>query len=478
MNHQSQDRAGSRATRLIVLVAIGAAFMAALDLFAVNVAFDDIGRDFGVGTPGGPTPADLSWILTAYAVVYAAGLVPFGRLADRYGIRRTFIAGLLVFTLSSAGCAASGDVWTLVGLRALQAAGASAMTPSSVGLLTASLPAEQRAGAVRLWAATGSLAAAIGPTVGGLLAQVSWHWVFLVNLPVGLALVVGALRVIPGTARRGDALRPDLVGAAAVAIGVALFALALSRSDDWGWTSGWTWAVLGGSALTLAFFGWQSSRHPAPVIAPELFALPSFRDGNLAMLTFNAAFAASLLAGVLWMEQIWGYDVVRTGLALAPGPLVGFASTFLVPRLVPGWSAGARVFVGALLGAVALALLAGSMGPEPGYLSDFLPGWVLLGLAVGFVLPSLFAGAAHELATEHAATGSGVINMARQIGYVIGFSGLFAFIGADQGIAAVDGLRRALAAAAVTMLVAAAVGLSLALRSRASRPASVAEVVA
>src|SRR4051812_45837846 len=130
----------SQRTKLVVLVTIGAAFMSSLDLFVVNVAFDDIGRDLGVGRPGGPSAADLSWVLNAYAVVFAALLVPFGRLADRYGRKRLFVAGLAIFVLASAACAASGDVWSLVGFRTLQAAGAAAMTPTSLSILMGALP--------------------------------------------------------------------------------------------------------------------------------------------------------------------------------------------------------------------------------------------------------------------------------------------------------------------------------------------------
>jgi len=141
MGSESQTAAPtSWASRAVLLVTVGAAFLSSLDLFVVNVAFDAIGRDLGVGRADGPSPGDLSWVLNAYAVVVAALLVPFGRLADRYGRRRLFLLGVAVFTLSSAACAVSGDVWFLVACRALQAVGAAAMTPTSLGILLAALP--------------------------------------------------------------------------------------------------------------------------------------------------------------------------------------------------------------------------------------------------------------------------------------------------------------------------------------------------
>lgn len=211
--------------------------MSSLDLFVVTVAFDDIGSSLGVGRPGGPTAADLSWVLNAYAVVFAALLVPFGRLADRYGRKHLFIGGLVVFVLASVACAASGDVWALVAFRALQASGAAAMTPTSLSILLAVLPSERRAGGVRLWAATGAIAAAIGPSVGGLLTQVGWEWVFLINLPMGIALLVLAAREVHEVRPGDDAHTPDLLGAVLFAAAVGPLALGLVKSPAWGWAA-------------------------------------------------------------------------------------------------------------------------------------------------------------------------------------------------------------------------------------------------
>ena len=165
--------------------------MASLDLFVVNVAFDEIGRDLGTASV-----SDLSWVLNAYAVAYAAFLVPFGRLADRHGRKAMFLVGLGTFTLASAACAAAPGVWWLVAARTVQAIGAAALTPASLGLLLTAVAPQRRAAAVRIWAASGAVAAAFGPVVGGVLVQVSWHWAFLVDVPIGvLALVTAALRV-------------------------------------------------------------------------------------------------------------------------------------------------------------------------------------------------------------------------------------------------------------------------------------------
>jgi len=169
----------SQRSSVVLAVASLAAFMASLDVFIVNVAFDDIGTDFS-----GATLDQLSWVLSAYAIVYAALLVPAGRIADRYGRKGGFLAGLALFTAASAACAASDGVWWLVGFRIVQAIGAAILTPASLGLVVASAPLEHRERSVRIWAATGAVAAALGPAVGGVLVEASWRWVFLVNVPV------------------------------------------------------------------------------------------------------------------------------------------------------------------------------------------------------------------------------------------------------------------------------------------------------
>jgi EmrB/QacA subfamily drug resistance transporter len=440
--------------------------MSSLDLFVVNVAFDDIGRDLGIGRPGGPSAADLSWVLNAYAVVFAALLVPFGRLADRYGRKRLFVAGLALFVLASAACAASGDVWSLVGFRTLQAAGAAAMTPTSLSILMGALPPEKRVGAVRLWAATGALAAAFGPTVGGVLTQISWHWVFLINIPVGVVLLWLAVTEIREAKPDDDAERPDLAGAVIFAGSVALLALGLVKSPEWGWGSGRTVISLAGSVVLALLFTWQSRRHISPVIHPELLRVRSFRYANLAMLTFNVAFAAQLLVGILWLQQIWGYSAMRTGFAIAVGPALVPVTAALTHRLLPNMTPARLVAIGSILCAIGNVYLISQMSTHPDYVSAYLPGWALGGIGVGFALPNLMAGGTRDLAADQTATGSGIVSMSRQIGFVIGISILFAIVGTDQGAAAKDGFIQTWWVSAGVLLLAAVTAFGMSARTK------------
>jgi EmrB/QacA subfamily drug resistance transporter len=466
------DRRQTR-SRLVVLVAVGAAFMSSLDLFVVNVAFDDIGASLGVNRPEGPTAADLSWVLNAYAVTYAALLVPFGRLADRYGRKHIFVGGLLLFTSASVACALSGSVWLLVVSRILQAAGAAAMTPTSLSILLAALPAERRMGGVRLWAATGAIAAAIGPSVGGLLTQLGWQWVFLINLPVGAALVVLALREVHEVRPDEEAGVPDLLGAALFAGSVGLLALGLVKSPEWGWLSGRTALALGLALALGILFALRSVRHPSPVIHPELLRVSTFRWAILTMVLFNVSFAINLLAGILWLQQIWGYSALRTGFAVAVGPVLVPVTAALSHRFLATARPARLITVGSLVLALSASFLALRMGPGPSYLTSYLPGWLLGGVGVGLALPNLMAGATHDLGPHLAATGSGVVNMARQIGFVVGVSVLFAIVGDGIGRAAMDAFTTCLLVAAAVLVAAsvAAYGMAARVRPRAPSPA-------
>src|SRR2546427_4076108 len=217
--------------RVLVVVSV-ATFVASLDLFIVNIAFPSIQRDFA-----GTSDATLSWVLSGYAIVTAALLVPAGRLAYLAGRKRLFIAGLAIFVLASALCAAAPGAGWLIAARVLHAAGGAVLMPASLALLLAEFRPRERALAVAVWSATGAIAAAAGPPIGGLLVQASWRWVFLVNLPVGLVTVALAARVL-SESRDPDARRlPDLLSAGLIAFASSALMLAIVQGQSWGWTS-------------------------------------------------------------------------------------------------------------------------------------------------------------------------------------------------------------------------------------------------
>src|SRR3954463_10366634 len=212
----------------VLIVVSAAVFMASLDLFIVNIAFPAIARDFGGGSL-----ASLSWILNAYAIVFAALLVPAGRAADRLGRQRRLIAGLTLFTVASALCAAAPNVELLVAARVLQAVGAASVFPTSLALLLPEFPPAERRKAVSIWPAIGAVAAAAGPPIGGLLVQAGWQLVFLVNVPIGIVVLVVAARVLREQREDASAPRPDLVGALLLTASIGTLTLGIVKAPDW-----------------------------------------------------------------------------------------------------------------------------------------------------------------------------------------------------------------------------------------------------
>ncbi|WNG42629.1 MFS transporter [Archangium violaceum] len=412
----------------VLAVLSAASFLASLDLFIVNVAFEHMGRSFP-----GASLADLSWVLNGYAIAYAALLIPLGRLADRFGRKAGFLLGLGLFTAASAACAASTGLWGLVFSRVAQAVGAALLTPTSLGLLLNATPPDRRTRAVRIWAAVGSLAAAAGPVAGGLLVELSWEWVFLVNLPVGVVALLAAVRLLPDSRDSARGPLPDLLGAGLLGVAMGALSLALVKVEEWGWADARTGVSLLGSAVAGGLFWWRSGGHPAPVIEPALLRVRTFAWANLSAFVFSVAFAANLLASILWMQEVWHYSALRTGLAIAPGPLMVplFASVGqrLSRRVEAGWLAA----LGCVLFAVGATLSMVGVEAVPNYLTGLLPGWMLSGVGVGLVIPTLLASATVELPPTRTATGSAVVNMSRQVGMALGVSLLVALVGASVG---------------------------------------------
>ncbi|MGH3242930.1 MAG: MFS transporter, partial [Spirillospora sp.] len=289
---------------------------------------------------------------------------------------------------------------------------------------------------VRIWSASAALAAAAGPAVGGVLVDVSWRWVFEVNIPIGIAVTLLAVFLVPGSrdvSGGGATARvPDLAGTAVLTLAIAVLALGLVKINDW--PAERTTAAVAAALLGVTWFWLRSRRHPAPVIEPSLLAVRTFSWSNATILLFSVAFAANLLLGVLWMQQIWHYSPIRTGFAVAPGPL-------MVPimAIVAGRLAAARVPVGlitaagCMLCAFGVVMIAMSLGPAPAYTSELLPGWLIGGTGVGLALPTILSAAAVDLPSHRYATGSAVVNMSRQIGSVLGVSLAVAVLGTPHG---------------------------------------------
>ena len=445
----------------ILLVLSAAVFMASLDLFIVNIAFPDIQGNFR-----GTTTAGLSWVLNGYAIVFAALLVPAGRIADRFGRKRAFLAGLLVFAAASALCGLAGSVPLLVAARVLQAGGAAFLMPTSLALLLAEVPAERRPVAIGIWAAAGGVAAAAGPPIGGLLVQASWRLVFLINIPVALAAAAYGARVLTESRDHSGPRLPDLAGTALLVAAIGVLSLGLVEAPTWGWGDPRTLAALAGAAIGLALFVARSARHPSPVVDLAMLRVRSFAASSGAALLFFAAFAAMLLSQVLFLTRVWHDSVLVAGLSLAPGPLM--AAVFSVPAGRMAERVGQRTLAaaGGLLFALSGAWWMWRIGVRPEYAGTLLPTMLAGGTGVGLTIPSLSSAAVSELPPARFATGSAAFAMARQLGSVLGVAVLVAILGNPAPGEAVGAFRDAWVFITAASLAAGVVALSIGSRAR------------
>jgi EmrB/QacA subfamily drug resistance transporter len=455
--------------RLVLLIACASAVLASLDLFIVNVALPQMARDFHLG---GASLGGLSWVLNAYAIVYAALLVLFGRIAERHRRERSFLLGTAVFVAASAACGAASSLPMLIGFRIVQAAGAALLTPASVGLILATFPPERRSGAVRAWTATGGLAAALGPVIGGLLVTASWRWVFFVNVPVGLAALVIGWRRLPCVAGH-PVSPPSVLGALLVTGGVGALSLGLVNGSAWGWGSARTIGGLGVAAVALMLFAAHTAWHARPLIDRALLRLRPFTGASAVAVLFSAAFGAMLLSRVLWLQDVWHWSPLITGLSIAPGPVMVPVFSFLAAgRLAARLGAGAVIAAGCTVFAAGVAWWALAIGLRPDYVGDMLGGMLLTGIGVGLTLPTLMATGTSALPPHSFATGSAAINMLRQVGLAVGVAVLIAVLGTPRSPAStLSAYQRASWVIAAVALAGALVALVLLLTGRRPGPA-------
>ena len=457
---------GTRPGVVFAIVATGVA-LATLDQFIVNIAFSSIERGFDTSL------STLSWVLNGYSIVFAALLVPAGRLADRSGRKLGFLVGVVIFTVASALCAAAPNVEWLISARVVQAIGAALLMPSSLGLLLAAYPPERRAAAVRGWTAVTGASAALGPVLGGLLVSASWRWIFLVNVPIGIAALVLGRRLLPDVRPERTPL-PDLAGAILLVLGIGSLALGLVKAHEWGYGSGRFIAAVAAAVALVVVFVARSARHPSPVVELSLLRLRRFRLAGAATLVYSAGFSAMLLSSILWMQSGWHWGPIRSGLALAPGPLMVPIFSIASGRLIRRVGAGTTAVLGCTVFASGSLYWTARVGMTPHYASELLPGSILTGIGVGLTLPTLIAIGSTALPPERFATGSGILSMGRQLGFTLGVAVLVAILAAPAARAAdLDSFRHSWIAIASISVVAAAMSALLVERRPGTQPDAV-----
>jgi EmrB/QacA subfamily drug resistance transporter len=449
----------------VLLVTSVAVFMSFLDVTIVNIAFPDIRSSFATTSLAG-----LSWILTAYNIVFAALLVPAGRLADRTGRRRTFMGGLVLFLASSVAAGLAPTVDVLVAARVVQAVGAAALVPTSLALLLPEFPLAQRATATGIWGAMGAIAAAVGPSLGGALVDVAgWRWVFFVNVVIGVPALIPARRLLRESREANPGPMPDAAGVALLVAGVALLSLGIVEGQDWGWGGGRVLGALGAGIALLVVFARRSSRHPAPVIEPALFRVRSFAVANAGAFAFALGFYAFLLGNVLFLTGVWHYSILTAGFAMTPGPLMAAVGAVSGGRLADRFGQRAVALPGGLLFGLGTLGLAASTGTTPAYASEILPWLPLTGLGVGLSFSAWGSAAVAELPPSRFATGGAITGCVRQIGAVLGIAILVAVLASATPADPIGPFHDAWHLIAIAGLASAALALGLG-RVRARDP--------
>jgi EmrB/QacA subfamily drug resistance transporter len=413
-----------RSPALILATLCSANVMATMDLFIVNVSLHSIGVGFG-----GEVLSNVAWVLSAYAIVFGALLVPAGRFADRYGRRSSFLIGLSLFTVASLCCAVSPNLWSLVAFRCVQAAGGAILVPASLGLILVALPSDRVLRGVRIWTVSSAISGAIGPVLGGLLTAASWRWIFVINLPIGIATVIAAARWVPNINHNEETRIPDLIGSVLVIVALGAVSLGLLKGPDWGWSDGKIIACWAAAIAGIGLFLLSTRLATVPVVDLAMFKSRVFSTANVTVVIVAAVLAIQLLGMSLFLEQSWHFSTVVTGLGIAPGPVMVYVGSQVGQRLNQRVPVGTVTSGGFAIIGIGIAIIAVTLPHVHSYPAAVLPGWLLSGFGTGLTLPTIIGSGTADLPPAASATGSAVVNMARQLGYSLGTAILVAILG-------------------------------------------------
>ncbi|MDG2113533.1 MAG: MFS transporter [Actinomycetota bacterium] len=354
-------------------------FMVSLEITVISLARDEIAQAFPTASP-----SELSWVITAYNIGVASLLLPSGWAADRYGRRRLFLWGLGIFAVGSTLAGMANSSTFLIAARVLQSVGGALQFPAGLALLLSAFPIQRRQMAIGIWGAMGGLAAALGPSLGALLVDgFGWRAVFLINVPVALmALLVGPKWLAEGLGE-GVPGRVDLISVPLASLGVGSIILGIVQGDSWGWGSGGTLGAFATGVVLIAIFVFRSRTHPVPLFDLALLRLTSYSVANIGGVFFVVAFFGWLVTFPEFIQRTWGWSVLKTGFAIAPGPMVSTIISPLTGRLADRIGNAPILTVGGLTGVGGMALHLVLTDTEPSYFTGiFVPG-LLIGVSAG-----------------------------------------------------------------------------------------------
>ena len=389
-------------------------FMIMLDNTVVNVALPAIQDDLGADL------SQLQWIVTGYALSFAALMLIGGKLADAYGRRLLFVAGIVLFTGASLWCGLADSGEMLIAARVVQGVGAALMNPATLSIIAATFPPKERGMAIGIWAGVSALALAIGPLVGGLLTEhLSWHWIFFVNVPVGvIAVAASFLLITESKDETHESL--DLPGLATSALGLFALTYGLIEANEYGWTSARILGAFVVAVVALVSFVVIERRRRSPMLDLSLFRSGTYAGANLAMLLVALAMFGVFFFVSLYMQNVLGYSAVQAGAAFLPMTVLVILVAPIAGKLSDRHGSRWLMTIGMILLGVQLLYLS-QLGPDAGFW-NLLPGFVVGGLGMSMAMTPTAAAATRAVPVHKAGVGSAVLNAMRQVGGSVGIA--------------------------------------------------------
>ncbi len=419
----------SRTRWLALLVLCAGTLMIVLDTTIVNVALPSIRADLGF------SETSLAWVVNAYLLTFGGFLLLGGRLGDLFGRRRMFLIGIALFTIASIACGLANSQGLLVAARAVQGLGGAVVSAVSLSLMMNLFtePAE-RAKAMGVFGFVAAGGGSIGVLLGGVLTDLlDWHWIFLVNVPIGFAVYVFSLRLLPAARGQASSERLDVAGSVTVTTSLMLAVYAIVNGNDAGWTSTQTLGLLAAAAVLLAVFLGIEARVSSPLVPLGIFKLRNVATANIVGVLWAAAMFAWFFLSALYLQLVLGYSPLQVGLAFLPANLImGAFSIGLSARLVLRFGFRAPLATGLSLAAVGLVVFA--RAPVDGsFAADVLPAMILLGFGAGIAFNPMLLAAMSDVAPEESGLASGVVNTAFMMGGALGLAVLASLAASRTG---------------------------------------------
>ncbi|HUP72074.1 MAG TPA: MFS transporter [Acidimicrobiales bacterium] len=400
---------------LVLLATSIGGYIVAANLSTVNVANPSIRQHFDASL------SSVSWIVTAYAIVFAALLVPAGRVADRYGRRMLYVSGLCVFATGSLVSGVGSHLWIVVVGRVIQGIGAAFITPSAIGLLLEITPPARRTRALAWTGGVSAIGVATGPTLGAIVVDhLGWRWSFLIAPPFALISYAIGRDVLPRTRQPDAEGRIDLIGLGLAIAAMGLVTLAISEGRRWGWASTSTVVVFAVGALCTVLFVLQCRRHPAPVLPLRLFRARSFTVASIAGVVYGVASGSILFVNVFFLTQIWGYSPSKAGFSMIPGPAVASLVALFVGRFGSKYGERALAVPGSLILGLGIVLYVWSTDATPDFWREWFVGAALTGVGVMLVFPMLSSAGVRDVEPHALSVATAAIRGAIQFGQATG----------------------------------------------------------